>query len=456
MSCQDIINKFVTLIINEGCQEYYWIDLLTEIETNNNTFEVILFIQNELQNSYKEILYDVIDFLVDFCSEKTVKLISQDNFLNTFLFRLRKDVETSINLQKKILYLIQKWGITKNSKYPNFTIKYDYLKKNGIVFPNTDFKLKTYNKYINVNSFKSHYYQNLNQNNSNHNFLNNQMNNNEILFNDFNLGNNNNFFQYENNNTNSNNNNNDKNQYLNNNKNSNNYNLNSNLLDNPEQIKNIWREKIRKYNEYINEGKYSLNFNNLKEGINELRDNISPMENLIIQFSMMNNNEARHNMVNLRNDMEQTIYRYENLIRNNNVEPFYSSFDGNSKRYQINNPNIYSNNYNISDNSLKKNKIDVIKNGLYNFGCLIKEKSINGYEFVKEKIKGEDKNEKIENSDNNNQKNNQYNTHFNSYSTYNVNSNENEKKSIFCTVKSGLSKVGNSISNTFKKIENKK
>ena len=199
-----------------------------------------------------------------------------------------------------------------------------------------------------------------------------------------------------------------------------------------------------------------MNFNNLKEGINELRDNISPMENLIIQFSMMNNNEARHIMVNLRNDMEQTIYRYENLIRNNNVEPFYSSFDGNLKRYQINNPNIYSNNYNISDNSLKKNKIDVIKNGLYNFGCLIKEKSINGYEFVKEKIKGEDKNEKIENSDNNNQKNNQYNTHFNSYSTYNVNSNENEKKSIFNTVKVGLSKVGNSISNTFKKIENKK
>ena len=87
---------------------------------------------------------------------------------------------------------------------------------------------------------------------------------------------------------------------------------------------------------------------------------------------------------------------------------------------------------------------------------MIKEKSINGYEFVKEKIKGEDKNEKIENSDNNNQKNNQYNTHFNSYSTYNVNSNENEKKSIFNTVKVGLSKVGNSISNTFKKIENKK
>ena len=53
MSCQDIINKFVTLIINEGCQEYYWIDLLTEIETNNNTFEFILFIQNELQNSNK-------------------------------------------------------------------------------------------------------------------------------------------------------------------------------------------------------------------------------------------------------------------------------------------------------------------------------------------------------------------------------------------------------------------
>jgi hypothetical protein len=456
MNCQNLIFKFLTLINNNGNQEKYWIDLLFEIEKENYIFDFIIFIQNQLTISNNELLYDIIDFLVDFSSEKTVKLISKDNFLNTFISRLRKNARTSINLQKKIIFLIQKWGI-KNKNYPNFKHKYDFLKKNGIVFPRIDFKLMTYDKYINVNSFKNNYNRKINQN---------KTNGDNLTFNNVNLGSENkkyNIIQYgnpylnnSNNNQNINNdiiyNENTKNPIYLNNMSSINNNLSNSLLENPENIKNIWREKIRKYNEYINEGKYSSNFNNLKEGINELKDNISPMGNLIIQFSMMNNNEARHNMVNLRNDMEQTIYRYENLIRNNNVEPFYSSFDGNSKRYQINNPNIYSNNYNISDNSLKKNKIDVIKNGLYNFGSLIKEKSINGYEFVKEKIKGEDKNEKIENSDNN-QKNN---TPFNSYSTYNVNNNENEKKSIFSTVKVGLSKVGNSISNTFKKLENKK
>ena len=182
----------------------------------------------------------------------------------------------------------------------------------------------------------------------------------------------------------------------------------------------------------------------MKEGINELIENISPMENLIIQYSMINNHLGRHYIVNIRNDMEQTIYRYENLMRNNNVEPFFSSFDGNMKKYNINNPNIYNNNNN---NSLKKSKIEMIKNGIYNFGNLIKEKSINGYEFVKEQINKEEKNEIIENYYYNQneqaQKLGQYNLVFNK-------SNNNGNENVFNSVKKGLSKIGNSISKAFK------
>ena len=450
MNCQNLIFKFLTLINNNGNQEKYWIDLLFEIEKENYIFDFIIFLQKQLTISNNELLYDIIDFLVDFSSEKTVKLISKDNFLNTFISRLRKNARTSINLQKKIIFLIQKWGI-KNKNYPNFKIKYDFLKKNGIVFPRIDFKLMTYDKYINVNSFKNNYNRKINQN---------KTNGDNLTFNNVNLGSENkkyNIIQYgnpylnnSNNNQNINNdiiyNENTKNPIYLNNMSSINNNLSNSLLENPENIKNIWREKIRIYNEYIDEGKYSLNSDKMKEGINELIENISPMENLIIQYSMINNNLGRHYIVNIRNDMEQTIYRYENLMRNNNVEPFFSSFDGIMKKYNINNPNIYNNNNN---NSLKKSKIEMIKNGIYNFGNLIKEKSINGYEFVKEQINKEEKNEIIENYYYNQneqaQKLGQYNLVFNK-----SNNNMNENGNVFNSVKIGLSKIGNSISKAFK------
>ena len=450
MNCQNLIFKFLTLINNNGNQEKYWIDLLFEIEKENYIFDFIIFLQNQLTISNNELLYDIIDFLVDFSSEKTIILISKDNFLNTFISLLRKNARTSINLQKKILFLIQKWGI-KNKNYPNFKIKYDFLKKNGIVFPRVDFKLMTYDKYIDVNSFKNNYNRKINQN---------KTNGCNLTFNNVNIGNENkkyNIIQYGNPYLNNNNNNqninndiiyneNTKNPIYLNNMSSINNNLSNCLLENPENIKNIWREKIRIYNEYIDEGKYSLNSDKMKEGINELMENISPMENLIVQYSMINNHLGRHYIVNIRNDMEQTIYRYENLMRNNDVEPFFSSFDGNLKRYNINNPNIYKNNNN---NSLKKRKIEIIKNGIYNFGNLIKEKSINGYEFVKEQINKEEKNEIIENYYYNQneqaQKLGHYNLVFNK-----SNNNVNENGNIFNSVKKGLSKIGNSISKAFK------
>ena len=448
MNCQNLIFKFLTLINNNGNQEKYWIDLLFEIEKENYIFDFIIFLQKQLTISNNELLYDIIDFLVDFSSEKTIILISKDNFLNTFISLLRKNARTSINLQKKIIFLIQKWGI-KNKNYPNFKIKYDFLKKNGIVFPRIDFKLMTYDKYINVNSFKNNYNRKINQN---------KTNGCNLTFNNVNIGNENkkyNIIQYGNPYLNNSNNNqniyndiiyneNTKDPIYLNNMSSINNNLSNCLLENPENIKNIWREKIRIYNEYIDEGKYSLNSDKMKEGINELMENISPMENLIIQYSMINNHLGRHYIVNIRNDMEQTIYRYENLMRNNDVEPFFSSFDGNLKRYNINNPNIYKNNNN---NSLKKSKIEMIKNGIYNFGNLIKEKSINGYEFVKEQINKEEKNEIIENYYYNQneqaQKLGQYNLVFNK-------SNNNGNENVFNSVKKGLSKIGNSISKAFK------
>ena len=66
------------------------------------------------------------------------------------------------------------------------------------------------------------------------------------------------------------------------------------------------------------------------------------MENLIDKFSMMNNNQGRRDMVNIRNDMEQTLYRYDNLMKGKKIEPFQSDFNGNNKRYEFNPKTFYS------------------------------------------------------------------------------------------------------------------
>ena len=56
-----------------------------------------------------DIEYDIIDFIVDFYSENIVKLISEDWFLNSFLSSLKKGAGISIQIQMKIIFLIQKW-----------------------------------------------------------------------------------------------------------------------------------------------------------------------------------------------------------------------------------------------------------------------------------------------------------------------------------------------------------
>ena len=218
--------------------------------------------------------------------------------------------------------------------------------------------------------------------------------------------------------------------------NSNNYNYSTNnfsggdILNQPELIKKNWREKLSTYNNYINQGKFTYNSEKLKEGVNEIIDNLSPMENLIAKFSMMNDNQARRDMVNIRNDMEQTLYRYDNLMKGKKVEPFHSAFDGNSRRYEFNPKTFYSKSnytgYNSFDHESKlETTMDKIKSGVFKIGSVIKEKTIDGYDFIKEKITGEESNRR----NNNNQyysygignNNNQEQT--NTYSNYNNNNN---------------------------------
>ena len=263
----------------------------------------------------------------------------------------------------------------------------------------------SYNEIFNDNTFG---------NDNNNNFNNNNFNNNNSFGSNY-MNNNNNFGS----------------NYMNNN--NNNFSTENDFSNNPDLIKRKWQDKIATYNNYINQGKFTYNSEKLKEGINELIGNLSSIEDLIAKFSMMNNNQARHDMVNIKNDMQQTIFRYDCLMKNKRVEPFFSAFDGNSRSYEYN-PNTFYNGsayvpYNNYEEVKKVSTVEKIKKSIINIGNAIKEKSLDGYDYIKEKITGEEsdrRNPDIENQyySFNVGKNKNYGPQ-NTYSTYNANNNNN-------------------------------
>ena len=138
-------------------------------------------------------------------------------------------------------------------------------------------------------------------------------------------------------------------------------------------------------------------------------------------------------MFNIKNDMQETIFRYDCLMKNKRVEPFFSAFDGNSRSYEYN-PNTFYNGsayvpYNNYEEVKKVSTVEKIKKSIINIGNAIKEKSLDGYDYIKEKITGEEsdrRNPDIENQyySFNVGKNKNYGPQ-NTYSTYNANNNNN-------------------------------
>ncbi len=494
MNCQNTISSFLKLLNSDGSNKNDWTNLLNNIKKEDNIKTFIDNVQTELDKKINnELLIDIIDFLFDFSFEKTINFISEEIFLESFLSLLKKGNEGNTQIQIKIIYLIQKWAIKDNRNNSNFKIKYDFLKNNGIVFPQCDYKMKTYDKYIDKEEFTRIYnYEsqddNINKNdlkiinefNLNNTSINNENKNqvqeNNIYTNqrNFNFGkgsdfeinveNNNNLFKnyiqkkpYE-----------EEKKNSKNNKNENNDNtfLTGEILNHPEKIKNIWEIKIDKYNKYIDEGKLSNNIIKLKEGINEIIDNLLPMENLITKFTMLNNNKGSDDMITIKNDMEQTLYRYNQLMKNKKVEPFISAFNGNKRKYNIN-ENLILQEDNNNSNYDYSISIERIKNNLINFGSNIKEKSIESYGYIKEKFYGDNNNNNYERYNyylnnnnniskndnfNNNQNNNNNQQHISNYNEINTNNNTdyNNNEGILDSVKSKLYKFGNSISDVFK------
>ena len=433
---------------NNGNQKKDWENFIKDINNNSSNEQIIFLLQKSMkENPQNEITVDIIDLIVDYGSPQILNLIAQKQFLDSFLNLLKSETKAGVENQKKVIYLTQKWA-TKFGNNPSFSIfrdNFNFLKGNGIAFPPDNFVMKTYDKFISQEEIKNSLLNN--QNNTNNNFnpyninsSNNQSNNNSNNFYtnyDQNIQNNNQkvINPFENNNSNQNdgfpmgNNNNDdfpRNNNYNNNYNFNNsnsgqinnpynaynsfdnnnnnfcyqqsnsysYGNNNNYSNNttdPNTLVETWRQKVKTYNGYIEEGKFSYHAIKLKEGIKEILNSFQTIENAMNQCFSDN---IRRNLANVKSDMEQTCYRYQCLRNDKKVEPFQSAFDGNSRKYFFDANNMFKEKEYIPYSQVEQeNQIlsglekfgGAIKDGAMFVGQKIKDAAVGGYDYVKEK-----------------------------------------------------------------------
>lgn len=101
----------------------------------------------DLNQEVQMLSLDILDFIIAEGKAPTWTQISSKHFLTNLISLLK--TRDAPEVQEKILYLIQKWGVRFESQkeiLPNFTEVYNSLKKSGVVFP--DENLCEYPKYI--------------------------------------------------------------------------------------------------------------------------------------------------------------------------------------------------------------------------------------------------------------------------------------------------------------------
>ena len=135
-----------------------WKKFLYEINLENTKINDEIFTkinQSILDKESIDLTLDIIDFIIDNGDNCIIDLIATKNFLINIRKLLKVDAIKEIEIQKKIIFLIQKWALKfgNNIKYKIFKENYENLKLK-ITFPKEDYKIETYNKYIENDEIK--------------------------------------------------------------------------------------------------------------------------------------------------------------------------------------------------------------------------------------------------------------------------------------------------------------
>ena len=241
-------------------------------------------------------------------------------------------------------------------------------------------------------------------------------------------------------------------------------NQNNNNMNEPNNAtflyKHSWILKIQLYNQWMNQGSNDLNLVQLKTAIKNILNETDKIESLLQKYNKEGDLESVSIILKLRSDMNQTCYRFERYIRNQPYENFFSAFDGNIKVYNFNKEFILSylesNEHNNKYVEGLKKIGGAMKKGIFTAGSFVKDNTVKGINFVKEKVHKDKSNEFNKNSNNlnrynnnrnnindfsnssdnyaNNQNHNNYNNqnnNFNNYNNYNSFNNQQNNYNNF-------------------------
>ena len=149
------ISNISEIFSSNGENKESWSDLLCNIISSNpkTIQEIVFFLKQKLNNKENvDLTLDIIDFLLNYGSQEIIEELAQKDFLNTILSLLKNKSKSGVNIQKKIIFLTQKWHQKfekdENPKIKGFSDNYNILKKGGIIFPPQSYQIQTYNNYI--------------------------------------------------------------------------------------------------------------------------------------------------------------------------------------------------------------------------------------------------------------------------------------------------------------------
>ena len=423
------ISNISEILSSDGESKESWNDLLCNIISGNTKTiqETVFYLKQKLITKEKvDLILDIIDFLLNFGSQEIIEQIASKDFLNTILSLLKNKSKSGVNIQKKIIFLTQKWHQKfekeENQGLKGFSDNYNLLKKGGIIFPPQNYQIQTYNNYISeeeaqnslmkANAIKKltkeseEFKKSMNYanpfSNGDEDFSNNQENNNFLGENTTTVVNNNN-----------------------------NININ-NLTNNPDNINEInekdnnneinEKEKEKEKEEIDDENPYKQNNDN---NINNINNNSDEKES----FSLFENNNLNQNDNNNtpKNDVVENnnnnINQMSNIVKQSNQQSNYPTYP--SQMNNINNNNFNNNNNNNKQfsksqdiNITPKNNMNNNYNHFSNYNNQQNNNNNNNNNNYNQKYKSSNPNYNL----NNNRNNNNYNN-----SGYNNNNNNNNR-----------------------------
>ena len=339
---QELIN-INNIYSNNGNLKKDWEFFIKDIQNDSYIEQIVFLLQKNMNEMPKnELTLDIIDLIIDYGSPKSLYQIAQKTFLDSFLNLLKTETNAGIEIQKKVIYLVQKWAkkFDTNKDFSIFMENYNFLKKNGIVFPPDNFTLQTYDKFISQEEIKNCL--SSNQNNFSNPFMNNDN--------------------------------------FNNNQSNNNYNNNGKGTNNFENINSFQNDDFPSQNnnngfpmQNNNNGGFPMGNNNIGDGFprqNNNNNNDFPIQNNNNGFPMKNNNfddgfprQNNNNSFPMQNNNNNDggfpmgNNNNNNYNYSNNYQSSYNNFNNNNN-YSNNYNNFNNNNYNVYDSFGNNNNND--------------------------------------------------------------------------------------------------